>query len=99
MPARSGFILFIYLFWSGFSDSHLLGFPGGSDGEESASSAGDAGLIPGSGGSSVEGSGNPSSIPAQRIPWTEEPGRPQSIGSQRVRYDSVTNSFFQAADF
>ena len=33
------------------------------------------------------------------MPWTEEPGGPQSIGSQRVGYDSVTNSFFRAADF
>ena len=33
------------------------------------------------------------------MPWTEEPGGPQSIGSQRVGYDSVTNSFFWAADF
>ena len=75
------------------------GFPGGARGEESAYNVGDPGLIPGSGRSFVERNGNPSSIPAQRMPWTEEPGGPQSIGSQRVGYDSVTNSFFQAADF
>ena len=34
-------------------------FPGGSDGKESACSAGDPGLIPGSGKSSGEGNGNP----------------------------------------
>ena len=36
-----------------------LGFPGGSDGKESAYNAGDVGLIPGSGGSPGEGNGYP----------------------------------------
>ena len=36
-----------------------LGFPGGSDGKESACNAGDLGLIPGSGRSPGEGHGNP----------------------------------------
>ena len=36
-----------------------MGFPGGSDGKASACSAGDLGLIPGSGGSPGEGNGNP----------------------------------------
>ena len=36
-----------------------LGFPGGSDGTESACSAADPGLIPESGRSSGEGNGNP----------------------------------------
>ena len=35
------------------------GFPGGSDGEESACNTGDLGLIPGSGRSSGEGNGCP----------------------------------------
>ena len=35
------------------------GFPGGSDGKESACNAGDPGLIPGSGRSLREGNGNP----------------------------------------
>ena len=35
------------------------GFPGGSDGKESACNAGDQGLIPGSGRSPGEGNGNP----------------------------------------
>ena len=55
---------------------------GGSDGEEAACSAGDLGLIPGSGRSPGEGNGNPPSILAWRIPWTEEPARLQSMGSQ-----------------
>ena len=36
-----------------------IGFPGGSDGQESACTAGDWGLIPGSGRSPGEGNGNP----------------------------------------
>ena len=36
-----------------------LGFPGGSDGKESACNAGDLGLIPGLGRSPGEGNGNP----------------------------------------
>ena len=35
-----------------------MGFPGGSDGKESAHNAGDQGLIPGLGSSSGEGNGN-----------------------------------------
>ena len=37
----------------------IMGFPRGSDGEESACNAGDPGLIPGSGRSSGGGNGNP----------------------------------------
>ena len=36
-----------------------MGFPGGTDGRESACSVGDPGLIPGSGKSPREGNGNP----------------------------------------
>ena len=39
--------------------SYLRGFPGGSNGKESAPNAGDPGLIPGSGKSPGEGHGNP----------------------------------------
>ena len=38
---------------------YITGFPGGSDGEESAGSAGDLGLVPGSGRCPGEGNGNP----------------------------------------
>ena len=38
---------------------HVLGFPGGSDGKESACNARDLGLIPGSGRSPGEGNGCP----------------------------------------
>ena len=37
----------------------MVGFPGGSDGKESACNAGDLGLIPGSGRSPGGGHGNP----------------------------------------
>ena len=53
-----------------------MGFPGGSDGKESACSMEDLGSILGLGRS--PGGGN---ILAWRIPWTEEPGRLQSMGS------------------
>ena len=57
-------------------------FPGGSDGKESACSAGDLDLTPGLGRSLEEGMTTHSSILAWRIPWTEEPGGLQSVGSK-----------------
>ena len=66
---------------------HCLGFPGSSDGKESACTAGAQGSAPGSGRSPGEGNSNHSSILAWRIPWTEEPGELQSVGSQRVGHD------------
>ena len=49
------------------------GFPGGSDGKESACNAGDPGLILRSGKSPGEGNGYHSSVLAWEIQWTEEP--------------------------
>ena len=49
-----------------------LGFPGGSDGTESACNAGDPGSIPGLGRFPGEGNATHSSILAWRTPWTEE---------------------------
>ena len=54
----------------------LLGFPGDSDGKESACNVGDLSLIPGSGRCPGEGNGNPLQILAWEIPWTEESGGP-----------------------
>ena len=67
-----------------------MGFPGGSDGEES--SAGDPSLVSwwerSLGEDPLEkGMAPHSSILAWRIPWTEEPGGLQSMGSQRVRHN------------
>ena len=67
-----------------------MGFPGVSDGKESACNAGDPGSIPGSGKSPGEGHGNPPSTLAWRIPWTEEPGGPQSIELQRGGHNYMT---------
>ena len=63
-----------------------MGFPGGSDGKESACDVGDLGSNPGSGRS--PGREEPlekevathSNILAWRIPWTEEPGGYSSQG-------------------
>ena len=65
----------------------FLGFPGGSDGKESACHEGDMGSILGWEDPLEEGMATHSSILAQEIPWTEEAGRLYSMGSQRVRYD------------
>ena len=64
-----------------------MGFPGGSDGKQSACNAGDWGSIPGSGGSLEKGMATHSSILAWRSPWIEETGGLQSMGLQRVGHD------------
>ena len=56
----------------------IRGFPGGSDGKESAYNAGDPDSIPGLGRSPGEGNGNP----LLEIPWTV-----QSRGLQKVGQD------------
>ena len=52
----------------------VLGFPGGSDGKESACNTRDLGSIPGSGRFLEKEMAIHSSILACKIPWTEEPG-------------------------
>ena len=64
-----------------------MGFPGGSDGKESACSVGDSGLIPGSERSPEERNATHSSILAWGNLWTEEPGKLQSMGLQRAGHD------------
>ena len=64
-----------------------MGFPGGSDGKESACDAGDLGSIPGLGRSTGGGMAIHSSILAWRIPGTGEPGGLPSMGSYRVGHD------------
>ena len=56
-----------------------LGFPGSSEGNESAYYAGDPGSIPGSWKTPGGGNGTHSSILAWRVSRTEEPGGPLSI--------------------
>ena len=69
-----------------------MGFPGSSDGKESACNTGDLGSIPGLGRSPGEGMVTHSCILAWRIPWAEEPGWLQSVGSQRVGHDWANNT-------
>ena len=72
-----------------------MGFPGGSDGKESAAcNAEYLGSIPGLGRSPGEGNRYPlqySGLETSTLAWktlcTEEPGRLQSMGSQRVGHD------------
>ena len=59
-----------------------MGFPGGSDGKESACNVGDLGLIPGSEDPLEKGMATNTSILAWEIPWTEEPNGLKSMGSQ-----------------
>ena len=60
----------------------FLGFPGISDGKESAWNAGDLGSIPRLGRSPGEEIETHPNILVWRIPCTKEPGRLQSMGSQ-----------------
>jgi len=65
----------------------VVGFPGGSDGKESACNVE---MWVGSLGWEdplEKGMATHSSILAWRIPWTEEPGGLQSMGSQRIGQD------------
>ena len=63
------------------------GFPGGSNGKESACSVGNLGSIHGLRRSPGEGNGNPLQYLVWEIPWTKGPGGQQSMGSKRVRHD------------
>ena len=65
----------------------ILGFPGGSDGKESACNAGDLGSSPGLGRSPEEGNGYPLHYSGLEKPMDREPGGLQSTGSQRVRHN------------
>ena len=69
------------------------GFPGGSDGKESACNVGDLGSVSELGWSPGEGNGNPLQYLAWRFPWTEEPGGLQSVVLQGVGPDWATNAF------
>ena len=70
-----------------YTHTHTQSFPGGSDGKESAHSAGDPGLIPESGRPPEKEMATHSSILAWRIPGTEEPNGLLSMGLHRVGHD------------
>ena len=69
-----------------------MGFPGGSDGKESACSVGTRVRSLGQEVPLEKGTITHSSTLAQRIPWGEEPSGLQSMGLQRVGHDWVTNT-------
>ena len=71
----------------------MWGFPGGSDGKESACNAGGLSSIPGSGRSPGEQMTTQPSILAWREPWTEESGGLQSMELQKVVPDCKSNTF------
>ena len=73
-------------FWSWF---YYWGFPGGSDGKESAMQEAQ-GRSPDREDPLEEGMATHSSILAWRIPRTEEPGGLQSMGSQRDTTEQLT---------
>ena len=60
----------------------ITGITRGSDGKDSACSAGDLGLSPRLGRSPGEGTGNPLQYSCLENSWTEKPGGLQSMGSQ-----------------
>ena len=64
-----------------------MGFPGASDGKESACNAGGLVSIPGSEDPQEKGMATCSSILDQRIPWTQEPGGLQFMGLPRVGHN------------
>ena len=64
-----------------------MGFPGGSDGEESACNVGDLGSIPRSGRSPGEGHGNPLWYPCLENPTDRGAWWATVHGVTRVRHD------------
>ena len=58
----------------------IWGFPGGSNGKESACNVGDPGQSLGLEYPLEKGMANHSTILAWRVPWTEEPGGPSPHG-------------------
>ena len=68
----------------------LQGIPSGSDGKESACSAGDSGSIPGSGRSPEEDNGNPLQCPC--------PENSTDLGALQATVHGVTKSWTQLND-
>ena len=64
-----------------------MGFPGGSDGKESACNVGDLSSIPGSGRSPREGNGKLLQYSCLGNPMDRETGGLQSMGLQNVRHN------------
>ena len=64
-----------FQFWFPQGICLVVGFPGGSNGKESAHNVEDLGLNAGLGRSPEKGMATHSSILSCGIPWTEEPGK------------------------
>ena len=76
------------------------GLPQRLSGKTPPASAGDTGLIPGTGTSPGEGNGNALQYSCLENPWTEEPGRLQSMGSQsqtRLSVSAETTQWVEAS--
>ena len=72
------------------------GFPGGSDGKESACNAGNPESTRKSWSRKSAGGRAWQSTPIflpEEFPWTEKPGGPQSMGLQKVEQDWATNTY------
>ena len=69
------------------------GFPGGSDGKESACNAGDPGLIPRSGRSPGEGNDYPLQYSYLENPYGQRSLVVYSPWGRRVGHDRATNTF------
>ena len=67
-----------------------VGFPGGSDGKESAYNVGDPGLIPGSGRSPGEGNGSPLQYSRLENPMDRGSWQATVHGVTRVGHDLAT---------
>ena len=79
-----------HLYISVLTELTQLGFPGGSDGKESAHNVEDPGLMPGSGRSLGEVNGNPLQYSCLKNPMDGEVWRAAVHGVARVRYDLAT---------
>ena len=71
--------------------SLIVGFPGDSDGKESACNAGDQGLIPGLGKSPGEGNGNPLQYSRLR--------NSMNRGARQALVHGVTKSWTRLSDY
>ena len=86
-------IIYLVTYWSNkWEFSSLMGFPGGSDGKESACNAGDLGSIPGLGRSPGGGHGSPLQYSFLENPHGQRSLADCSPSGHRVRHDWVTNT-------
>ena len=84
MIKESGFLVSLtsHIMSAKYKRFFFRGFPGGSDGQESACNAGNPALIPGLGRSPGEGNDNPLQYSCLKNPLTEEPCGLQSMGGK-----------------